>query len=83
MIRLLTSFKDTIEDEAPSSGSELILRNKEGTVIPLKDSAGGAFLQERAFRGLEVRAGMDAPSILEQGRSGVARKYAEDDHELT
>ena len=36
------------------------------------------YLQSRSFRGLETRVGEDAPSILEQGRSGIARGYVDD-----
>ncbi|KAL9709009.1 Diphthamide biosynthesis protein 2 [Leucoagaricus gongylophorus] len=36
------------------------------------------FLQERAYRGLEVRLDEDAPSVLEQGRRGIARNYQTD-----
>lgn len=38
----------------------------------------GEFLQSRTFRGLETRAGLDPPSILQQGRTGVARGYGDD-----
>lgn len=38
----------------------------------------GEFLQSRTFRGLETRAGLDPPSILQQGRSGIARGYGDD-----
>ncbi|KAI0290206.1 putative diphthamide synthesis protein-domain-containing protein [Russula brevipes] len=62
-----------------SSSSALILRDQDGTVV-LKDSAAGEFLQSRTFRGLETRAGLDPPSILQQGRSGIARGYG-DDHQ--
>jgi diphthamide biosynthesis protein 2 len=37
------------------------------------------FLKQRTFKGLEQRLGEDAPSVLEQGRSGIARGY-QDDH---
>jgi hypothetical protein len=40
----------------------------------------GQFLQERSYQGLEARVGQDAPSLLEQGRSGIARGY-KDDHQ--
>ncbi|KAJ7749068.1 putative diphthamide synthesis protein-domain-containing protein [Mycena maculata] len=62
--------------EAPSSA--VVLRNQD-TAVALVDSAAAQFLQERSFRGLEARVGEDAPSVLEQGRSGIARGY-EDDH---
>jgi diphthamide biosynthesis protein 2 len=39
----------------------------------------GQFLQKRSYQGLETRVGQDAPSLLEQGRSGIARGY-KDDH---
>lgn len=39
----------------------------------------GEFLKQRTFKGLEQRLGEDVPSILEQGRTGIARGY-QDDH---
>lgn len=39
----------------------------------------GQFLQTRTYQGLEARVGEDTPSVLEQGRSGIARGY-QDDH---
>ncbi|KAF8500350.1 diphthamide biosynthesis protein [Russula emetica] len=42
-------------------------------------SCKGEFLQSRTFRGLETRTGLDPPSVLQQGRSGIARGY-DDDH---
>ncbi|KAJ7854318.1 putative diphthamide synthesis protein-domain-containing protein [Mycena olivaceomarginata] len=70
--------KDTAA--APSPSDEVILRNQD-TAVALKDSAGAQFFQERTFRGLEARVGEDAPSVLEQGRSGVARGYGDDHRE--
>lgn len=40
----------------------------------------GDFLQARSFQGLEQRLGQDAPAVLEQGRSGIAKGYADVDH---
>lgn len=37
----------------------------------------GQFLQNRTYQGLDPRVGQDEPSILEQGRSGIARGYGE------
>ncbi|KAI0315496.1 putative diphthamide synthesis protein-domain-containing protein [Amylostereum chailletii] len=65
------------ESEQGASSTDVILR-QDGTVATLKDSAAGEFLQTRTFKGLEMRAGQDAPSVLEQGRSGIARGYADD-----
>ncbi|KAF7305490.1 2-(3-amino-3-carboxypropyl)histidine synthase subunit 2 [Mycena chlorophos] len=70
-----------VADPSPgsASSSSVVLRNQE-TTVALADSAGAHFFQERTFRGLETRLGQDAPSVLEQGRSGIAKGYA-DDHE--
>ncbi|KAK7039454.1 2-(3-amino-3-carboxypropyl)histidine synthase subunit 2 [Favolaschia claudopus] len=62
---------------ANESSSSVILRNQD-TAVALADSAGARFFQDRTFRGLEARVGEDAPSVLEQGRSGIARGYADD-----
>lgn len=40
----------------------------------------GEFLQTRSWQGLEQRVGMDEPSVLEQGRDGVAKGYRSVDH---
>ncbi|KAG8906945.1 Diphthamide biosynthesis protein 2 [Tulasnella sp. 403] len=64
-----------------TTGSEestaVILPSKESTVAKFMGSAGGEFLQKRTFQGLEQRLGRDAPSVLEQGRTGIARGYNE------
>ncbi|KAJ6510615.1 putative diphthamide synthesis protein-domain-containing protein [Mycena sanguinolenta] len=66
------------EAEPPEeTSSSVILRNQDSAVA-LKDSAAAHFFQERTFRGLEARVGEDAPSVLEQGRSGIARGYTDD-----
>jgi hypothetical protein len=39
------------------------------------------FLHERSWQGLDQRLGQDAPSMLEQGRSGIARGYGEDEQQ--
>ena len=40
----------------------------------------GEFLQTRSWQGLEQRVGMDEPSVLEQGRDGIAKGYRGVDH---
>ncbi|KAI0077998.1 diphthamide biosynthesis protein [Panus rudis PR-1116 ss-1] len=59
--------------------SAVVLRNQDTAVSVLADSAASYFLQNRTYKGLEARIGEDAPSVLEQGRSGIARGY-QDDH---
>ncbi|KAI0370673.1 diphthamide biosynthesis protein [Pilatotrama ljubarskyi] len=61
-----------------TDSAAIILRNQESTLSKMDDSAAAQFLQSRTFRGLETRIGQDAPSLLEQGRSGIARGYADD-----
>ncbi|KAG8890206.1 Diphthamide biosynthesis protein 2 [Tulasnella sp. 332] len=65
-------------DEPHVDITALSLRSKDDTVARFMDSAAGEYLQGRTFQGLERRLGQDAPSTLEQGRSGIARGYGED-----
>ncbi|KAG6816757.1 hypothetical protein H0H87_003152 [Tephrocybe sp. NHM501043] len=60
--------------------SAVVLRNQDSAIAQLSDSAAGMFLQARTYQGLETRIGEDAPSVLEQGRSGIARGYRDVDH---
>lgn len=39
------------------------------------------FLHTRGYQGLEMRLGEDKPSVLEEGRSGIAREYGGDHRE--
>ncbi|KAG6810104.1 hypothetical protein H0H92_013266, partial [Tricholoma furcatifolium] len=65
---------------ASGPDSAVVLRNQDNSVATLADSAAGMFLQARSYKGLETRIGEDAPSVLEQGRSGIARGYQDVDH---
>ncbi|WVF70225.1 diphthamide biosynthesis protein 2 [Kwoniella sp. CBS 6097] len=68
----------TDSSEIPSEGIQsLTLRNQNFSLVRL-ESAGSNFLASREFKGLEPRYGMDEPSLLEEGRSGVARGYTEE-----
>ncbi|KIJ62516.1 hypothetical protein HYDPIDRAFT_114653, partial [Hydnomerulius pinastri MD-312] len=64
---------DQQSDDANASPSALVVRNQNGTMTTLSDSAAAMFLQSRSYQGLDARVGEDAPSILEQGRHGIAR----------
>ncbi|KAI8995264.1 diphthamide biosynthesis protein [Trametes punicea] len=64
--------------DGDEDSSAMILRNKENALSRMDDSAAAQYLQSRTFRGLEARIGQDAPSLLEQGRSGIARGYSDD-----
>jgi diphthamide biosynthesis protein 2 len=63
--------------------SAVALRNQDGPLARLSESsAAGQFLQTRTYQGLDASIGMAGPSVLEQGRSGIARGY-HDDHDST
>ncbi|KAG9123716.1 Diphthamide biosynthesis protein 2 [Ceratobasidium sp. 392] len=66
-----------------TSASAVALRNNEGTLSRVSTSAASDFLHGRLFQGLEQRLGQDAPSLLEQGRSGIAKGYKDVDHPPT
>lgn len=72
------SHPDTANSTSDQSSSAIILRNQDTALSVMPDSAAGQFLQERSWKGLETRLGEDAPSVLEQGRSGIARGYGDD-----
>ncbi|KAF4622593.1 hypothetical protein D9613_009231 [Agrocybe pediades] len=65
------------EQKLVEGTSAMVLRNQDAQIAKM-DSAAGQFLQERTYQGLELRLGEDAPSVLEQGRSGIARGYQDD-----
>nr|XP_018267417.1 diphthamide biosynthesis protein 2 [Kwoniella dejecticola CBS 10117]OBR89575.1 diphthamide biosynthesis protein 2 [Kwoniella dejecticola CBS 10117] len=73
-----TFHSATDSTEIPNEGIQaLTLRNQNFDLARL-ESAGSNFLASREFKGLEPRYGMDEPSLLEEGRSGVARGYTEE-----
>ncbi|TDL18370.1 diphthamide biosynthesis protein [Rickenella mellea] len=65
-----------VTDDANST--DLVPRNQDNAVAKLQDNAAAHFLQARSYQGLEPRVGLDEPSILEQGRSGIAKGYSDD-----
>ncbi|KAI5891539.1 diphthamide biosynthesis protein [Schizophyllum commune H4-8] len=60
-----------------TDGSSAVARSAGNALARLADSAALQHLQSRSYQGLEQRLGEDAPSLLEQGRSGIARGYSE------
>lgn len=78
--RVKRTFVDK-EDELVQGTQELTLRNQQWSLSNLEASAGSLFLSNRSFQGLEPRYGLDEPSTLEQGRSGIARGYTEEKDE--
>ena len=71
-------YKNNGDDSSGILSSAIVVRNRDGTLAKLSESsAAGQFLQSRSYRGLDARVGVDAPSVLEQGRSGIAKGYQE------
>ncbi|KAL4261821.1 2-(3-amino-3-carboxypropyl)histidine synthase subunit 2 [Pleurotus pulmonarius] len=68
-----------IDTLTSSDSTSVVIRSQDNTVARLADSAAADFLSARSYQGLEMRLGEDAPGVLEQGRSGIARGY-QDDH---
>lgn len=66
------------QNPAASQGS-VVLRDASGQLTRILDSASALHLSGRSWTGLEQRLGMDEPSVLEEGRAGIARQYAEAD----
>ena len=56
--------------------TDLSLRNNETALSTLLESPSGAFLKTRTFRGLEQKTGEQEASLVEEGRSGIARGYS-------
>ncbi|KAJ3997354.1 putative diphthamide synthesis protein-domain-containing protein [Lentinula boryana] len=67
--------KDSNARSSSSPESALVQRSQDNALSLLSNSAAGQFLQSRTYQGLDPRLGQDAPSALEQGRSGIARGY--------
>ncbi|PAV16833.1 diphthamide biosynthesis [Pyrrhoderma noxium] len=65
------------EEKGSNLSQDLIKRSQESTLAKIHNSAAAQFLQERSYRGLDPRLGSDLPSVLEQGRTGIARDYEE------
>lgn len=66
------------EMSVEGTSAALTLRNQDNALSTLADSAAALFLHSRSYQGLETKIGEDSPSILEQGRSGIARGYSDD-----
>ncbi|KAL8292323.1 hypothetical protein RQP46_001789 [Phenoliferia psychrophenolica] len=65
-------------DDLTAQASALALRDNSSAVAKVLGSAAGEFLSARSYKGLEPRYGLDAPAVLEEGRSGIARGYGDE-----
>ncbi|KAL5519746.1 hypothetical protein ACEPAG_1406 [Sanghuangporus baumii] len=64
--------------ESTNDSQELTVRSQDSALSKMSDSAAAQFLHSRSYQGLDPRLGQDAPNILEQGRSGIARGYKDE-----
>lgn len=69
---LITSNNQSSND---ANEGIVTVRNADGTLTKVMESAGAAHLATRSWRGLEQRLGVDEPAPLEIGRSGIAKGY--------
>jgi diphthamide biosynthesis protein 2 len=60
-----------------ASAGVVMVRSADGSLTRVLDSAAGAHLAQRSWRGLETRSSDDAPSVLGRGRAGIASGYAD------
>ncbi|KAJ2958183.1 hypothetical protein NQZ79_g6205 [Umbelopsis isabellina] len=74
--RIYSSKKPDSTSLLSSGITDLTLRNNETALSSLLESPSGAFLKSRTFRGLEQHAGEHEASVVEEGRSGIARGYS-------
>lgn len=76
-----SSFDPTSTLQLPSSESQtnedqVTVRNPTtGQLTTVLETASIAHIQKRGWKGLEQRLGLDEPSVLEEGREGIAKGY--------
>lgn len=59
-----------------TSQDQVVIRNPTtGELTTVLETASIAHLNKRGWKGLEQRLGMDEPSVLEEGREGIAKGY--------
>lgn len=53
----------------------VVMRSATGELTTVLETASIQHLNKRVWKGLEQRLGMDEPSVLEEGREGIAKGY--------
>lgn len=77
---LPTPQQDELQMIANQAGGanedQVLVRNAtSGQLTTVLETASIAHLKKRGWKGLEQRLGMDEPSVLEEGRQGIAKGY--------
>ncbi|KAJ9476306.1 2-(3-amino-3-carboxypropyl)histidine synthase subunit 2 [Pseudozyma hubeiensis] len=66
----------TTNPSANGNEDQVVIRNPiTGELTTVLETASIAHLNKRGWKGLEQRLGMDEPSVLEEGREGIAKGY--------
>ncbi|CAG8442675.1 3357_t:CDS:2 [Funneliformis caledonium] len=73
------AVKNTSVENVTDSIKDLTLRNQNTSVSTLLNSAAGDYLKSRTFRGLEQQIGETEIRLAEEGRSGIAKGYANEE----
>ncbi|KAI8146737.1 diphthamide biosynthesis protein 2 [Fennellomyces sp. T-0311] len=76
-----TKKNGTDDQVLTSKLTDLSLRNNSTTISRLLNSTAGEYLKNRTFKGLEQNLGQDEAGTVQEGRSGIARGYS-DEQEL-
>ncbi|PWN50801.1 diphthamide biosynthesis protein [Violaceomyces palustris] len=61
------------------SDRTVAMRGSDGKVTKILETASKPHLERRGWKGLEQRLGFDPPSLLEEGKRGIAKGYAHAD----
>ncbi|CAI2173044.1 15779_t:CDS:2 [Funneliformis geosporum] len=73
------AIQDASVENVTGSIKDLTLRNQNTSVSTLLNSAAGDYLKSRTFRGLEQQIGETEIRLAEEGRSGIAKGYANEE----
>ncbi|GAC94944.1 predicted diphthamide biosynthesis protein [Pseudozyma hubeiensis SY62] len=66
----------TTKPTGTGNQDRVVIRNPTtGELTTVLETASIAHLNKRGWKGLEQRLGMDEPSVLEEGREGIAKGY--------
>ncbi|KAL0075878.1 diphthamide biosynthesis protein 2 [Phycomyces blakesleeanus] len=70
--------KQDLDTPLTSKLTDLTLRSKDTSISMLLNSTAGEYLKNRSYRGLEPNIGQDEAGSVQEGRSGIARGYADE-----
>jgi len=77
--KLFGTAKEERKLDKDEDSTTLVRTNQERGLSSRYRNPIGEYLQTRTYQGLDPRTGLDEPSALEQGRSGIPRGYNTDE----